>query len=35
MIHGFYGMFHVIDKGRDAIRESARALSEAFALQPA
>ncbi|MBV8720240.1 MAG: alpha/beta hydrolase [Chloroflexi bacterium] len=35
VIHGFYGMFPVIDKGRDAIRESAEHLSKAFALQPA
>jgi acetyl esterase len=35
VIHGFYGMFYAIDKGRDAIRESAEALSKAFALQPA
>lgn len=35
MIHGFYGMFTAIDKGRDAIQESAAALSKAFALQPA
>jgi acetyl esterase/lipase len=35
VIHGFYGMFHVIDRGRDAIRESAEHLSKAFALQPA
>jgi acetyl esterase len=35
MIHGFYGMFTMIDKGREAIRESAAALSKAFALQPA
>jgi len=35
VIHGFFGMFPAIDKGRDAIRESAQALAEAFALQPA
>lgn len=34
VIHGFYGMFNAIDKGRDAIRESAEALGRAFALQP-
>jgi acetyl esterase len=35
MIHGFFVQFPAIDKGRDAIRESAQALSSAFALQPA
>jgi acetyl esterase/lipase len=35
VIHGFYGMFTMIDKGREAIRESADALAKAFALQPA
>jgi acetyl esterase/lipase len=35
MIHGFFGMFTMIDKGRDAVRESAEALASAFALQPA
>jgi len=35
MIHGFFGQFPVIDKGRDAVRESAEALTDAFALQPA
>jgi acetyl esterase len=35
VIHGFFGMFNMIDKGRDAIRESAEALNKAFALQPA
>ena len=35
MIHGFFGLFPVIDKGKAAIRESADALSAAFALQPA
>jgi acetyl esterase len=35
MIHGFFGMFPVIDKGKQAVRESADALMAAFALQPA
>jgi acetyl esterase len=35
MIHGFFVQFPVIDKGRDAIRESAHALSSAFARQSA
>jgi acetyl esterase len=35
MIHGFFGMFGAIDKGREAIQESAQALTTAFALQPA
>jgi len=35
MIHGFYGMFPAIDKSYQSIRESAAALSVAFALQPA
>ena len=33
MIHGFFVMFWAIDKGRDAVREAAAALSSAFALQ--
>jgi acetyl esterase len=35
MIHGFFGQFPVIDKGREAVRQSADALTSAFALQPA
>jgi acetyl esterase len=35
VIHSFFGMFPAIDKGRDAIRQSAEALTAAFALQPA
>jgi acetyl esterase len=35
MIHGFFGQFTMVDKGREAIRESAEALNKAFALQPA
>jgi acetyl esterase len=35
MIHGFFGMFPVIDKGKDAVRQASAALSSAFALQPA
>jgi acetyl esterase len=35
MIHGFFGMFPVIDKGKSAIREASDALASAFALQPA
>jgi len=35
MIHGFFNMFPVIDKGREAIREASAALASAFALQPA
>lgn len=34
MIHGFFGMFWAIDKGRDAVREASAALASAFALQP-
>ena len=35
MIHGFFGNFVAIDRGRDAIQEVADALVNAFALQPA
>ncbi len=35
MIHGFFVQFQAIDKGRDAIRQSAAALASVFALQPA
>jgi acetyl esterase/lipase len=35
MIHGFYAMFWMVDKGKQALAESADALSRAFALQPA
>jgi acetyl esterase len=35
MIHGFFGMFGAIDKGREAVREAGQALTNAFALQPA
>jgi acetyl esterase len=35
MIHGFFGMFPMIDKGKDAIRQASQALASAFALQPA
>jgi acetyl esterase len=35
MIHGFFGQFPVIDKGKVAVREAADALVSAFALQPA
>ena len=35
MIHGFYGMFWMVDKGKQAVAESADALARAFALQPA
>jgi acetyl esterase len=30
MIHGFYSMYHVLDKGREALQESATALRRAF-----
>jgi hypothetical protein len=30
MIHGFFGMGHVVDAGREAIRESGLALREAW-----
>ena len=30
MIHGFFGMGHVVDAGREAIREAGRALREAW-----
>lgn len=35
MIHGFYAMFWMVDKGKQAVAESANALTRAFALQPA
>jgi len=35
MIHGFFVQFPVIDRGREAVRESADALASAFQLQPA
>jgi acetyl esterase len=35
MIHGFYGMFWMVDGGKRAMAESTEALSRAFALQPA
>jgi hypothetical protein len=35
MIHGFFGMFPMIDKGKDAVRHASAALNSAFALQPA
>jgi acetyl esterase len=35
MIHGFYGMFWMVDKGKQAVAESADALTRAFARQPA
>jgi acetyl esterase len=34
MIHGFFGMFPMIDKGKDAVRQASDALASAFALQP-
>ena len=34
MIHGFFGMYWAIDKGRAAVDEAATALGSAFALQP-
>ena len=34
MIHGFFGMGAVVDKGRQAIREAGRELREAFAGSP-
>jgi acetyl esterase len=34
MIHGFFGMFPAIDKGKAAVREACQALATAFALQP-
>ena len=35
MIHGFYGMFWMLDGGKRAMAESTDALARAFALQPA
>ncbi|HEX8968047.1 MAG TPA: alpha/beta hydrolase [Chloroflexota bacterium] len=35
MIHGFFGMFPTIDRGRDAVRQASDALANAFAPQPA
>jgi acetyl esterase len=35
MIHGFFGQFTVVDKGRAAVQEASAALVNAFALQPA
>jgi acetyl esterase len=35
MIHGFFGTFVVVDKGREAVQQAADVLSTAFALQPA
>ncbi|MFQ6030880.1 MAG: alpha/beta hydrolase fold domain-containing protein, partial [Dehalococcoidia bacterium] len=35
MIHGFFGMSAVVDKGRQAILESSQALQEAFAARVA
>lgn len=35
MIHGFFGMFPMIDKGKEAVRQASAALASAFALQPA
>jgi acetyl esterase len=35
VIHGFFAMFPAIDKGREAVQQSADALTSAFALQPA
>ena len=35
MIHGFFGMYWAVDKGRAAIREASSALAAAFALQHA
>jgi acetyl esterase len=35
MIHGFFGMFPMIDKGKQAVQQASEALQHAFALQPA
>jgi acetyl esterase len=35
MIHGLFGMFWAIDRGRAAVREASAALASAFALQHA
>ena len=35
MVHGFFNMFVAVDRAKDAIRQAADALREAFAAQPA
>jgi hypothetical protein len=34
MIHGFFGMAAVIDKGKQAVEQASSALRTAFARQP-